>query len=234
MDRSFLNQSLQLPFKIHQNYHNSFYGLRLCVQLKEKPVELSQSGEIPELHCQSLVPSPPFIPVLKRLCRVLGDYGVSSIVRCFSDPRPLVEVELKEVKTLLLHLNDLAAHLWVIVSNAFIEESRRRGMNLLRDDKEEAKWIGTSQYPRMHHQGNSCRVDLFLFCPRYSKNQRLIEIVPVTLANYEYAGREMASSFVFNFQSAITSFMHQSIVGMDLTTERGEKCSLAPPSLTIQ
>lgn len=223
MDRSFLNQSLQLPFKIHHNYHNSFYGLRLCMQLKEKPVELSQGGDIPELHCQSLVASPPFIPVLKQLCKALGDYGVSSIVRCFSDPRPLVEVELKEAKALLLHLDDLAAHLWVTVSNAFIEESRRRGTSLLVDEEEEKKWMGTSPYPRMHHRGNSCRVDVFLFCPKYSKNQRLIEIVPVTLANYEYAGREMASSFVFNFQSAMTSFMHQSVVaGMDLATERGQ------------
>ena len=223
MDRSFLNQSLQLPFKIHHNYYNSFYGLRLCVQIKEKPVELSlgQGGEMPVLYCQSLTPSPPFIPILTQLCKILGNYGVSSILRCFSDPRPLVEVELDEVKGLLLHLDDLAAHLWVIVSNAFIEESRRKGLNLVKDDDEGKKWMGTSLFPRMHHYGNSCRVDVFLFCPKYSKNQRLIEIVPVTLANYEYATKEMVSSFVFNFQSAISSFMHQSIAGMDLTTERG-------------
>ena len=198
-----------LPLDIQHKFHNSFYALRLKIIIKDHSIQLDHTSTPPYLHCDSFTPHISFPPLLNQLKPLLAQYGVSSIVRCFSDPLPLLEISFdcpESIKNLLHSIGDLTPYIWVLVWDMFFKKAKKINSSLLKGEDDNAKTIDGIRLQHMFRSGNSCHLDLLFFSPNSSTKE--VRITPVTLANYHYIVRAMTSSLVFSFQSAMNTFYH--------------------------
>ena len=203
-----LSSSSELPIKVHQMFHNQFFALRFKIQIREQPVELNYASDNPELHCESLTTCINFQSLLIELHDLLKCFGVAGIVRCFSDPLPVIEVLLDhpaDVKNLLLNKDNISSHLWIMVCNAFIKMSKEQDVGLFKDEAN--KDTDVTRFQLTYRPGNSCTFDLFLVSP--NSHRREVDFYLVTLANHKFMTKLMLSSLVFDFPSAMSSYLHQ-------------------------
>ena len=194
----------ELPIKVNQTFHNSFYALRLAVLIKGKPVELSVS-ENSKLTCEHLTCSISFQLIFNKLQQLLKEFGISNTVRCFSDPFPLIELgieTIQQIRNLLLHRDEITSYIWVMICNEFISTSIDIDIGLF---KGESRDSNATRLQLTHRPGNSCYIDIYLISPNC--HQREVDIYPITLANVEHANKLMMSSMVFDFPAAMSSFL---------------------------
>ena len=193
-----------LPVRVTQTFHNSFYVLRLNILIKGQPVEVNVSEE-PKLSCEYLTCSIAFRPIFHKLQQLLKEFGVSGIVRCFSDPLPLLELAVDSVegiKKLLSHRDEVTSYIWVMICNEFISTSKDIGIALLKGERKDSNAV---RFQLTHRPGNNCSIDLYMMCP--NSHQREVDIYPVTLANLDHANKFMMSSLIFDFPAAMSSFL---------------------------
>ena len=194
----------QHPIKVIQSFHNSFYALRVTILIKGKPVELNISEE-PKLSCEHLTCSISFRPIFNKLQQLFKEFGISSTIRCFSDPLPLIELSIEsieQIKNLLLYRDEITSYIWVMICNEFISTSKDIGIVLLKGESRDSNAI---RFQLTHRPGNNCYIDLYLITP--NSHQREVDIYPITLANVEHANKLMMSSLVFDFPAAMSSFL---------------------------
>ena len=194
-----------LPVKVTHAFHNNFYALRISILIKGEPVELKVSREVPVLYCKNLTCSIAFRPIFDKLQQLLKEFGVSCFLRCFSDPLPLIEIAVDTsdaIKRLLLNRDEIMSYIWVMVCNEFISMSNDIGVALLKD---ESRDLNAVRFQLTHRPGNNCSIDLFMICP--NGHQREVEIYPITLANLDHASKLMMSSLIFDFPTAMSSFL---------------------------
>ena len=129
------------------------------------------------------------------------------MLRCFSDPLPLIELAVEgteEIRSLLLNRDTIASYLWVIICNEFISASKDTGIGLLKG--EEDRDPSAVRFQLTYRPGNTCSLDLYLISP--NSQQREVYIHQVTLANLAQANNMMMSSLVFDFSSAMPSHLN--------------------------
>lgn len=192
------------PVRVIQQFHNSFYALRLNILIKGQPVELDVTDE-PKLRCEQLSCSTSFRPVFSKIQQLLYEFGITGIVQCYSDPQPLIQIAVENaqtLRTLLLNREKIVSYLWVMICNEFINTSTDIGIGLLQGEYRDQSSI---RFQLTHRPGNNCSMDLYLISP--NSHQREVTIYPVTLANFEHANKLMMSSLIFDFPSAMSSFL---------------------------
>ena len=200
MDRSIV------PLKIYRTFYNSFYALRLQVRLRGQPIELIFGRTNPQLSCKTF-PATSFAPVLQELFQVFSQYGVTNFGRCWSDPLPIVEVEFEDldfsVKSLLASLEEIEPLLWRVFHDAFKNECLSAGKQMKSSTSGNGFRSGSPQH------SVACSIEVLFFTPNHYRRE--VDILPVTLANYGHMEKQMESSLVFDFPSAIQQYHKREI-----------------------
>lgn len=196
--------------QVQHKVYNDFCVLRIKVVIMENSIKLEQSpSEYSFLHCNSFNIQIPFYPLLDRLRPLLTTHGISSIVKCYADPLPLLEVQFDDaanMRNFLLHIEDITPHLWIIIWNSFHTEAQRNSLPLLKGQDDSTATIDSFRLQHMFRSGNSCQLELLHISPNSALKE--VKIVPITLANYETIVKAMATSVVFDFQSAMNTFLN--------------------------
>ena len=194
-----MDRSIVPRHKVCRTFYNSFYALRLQVRLRGQSIELIYGRTNPQLSCKTF-PTTSFAPVLQELFQVFSQYGVTNFGRCWSDPLPIVEVEFDDldfsVKSLLESFEEIEPLVWRVFHDAFKSECLSSG--------KQPKQYGNGHRSGSPQQSMSCSIELLFFTPNHYRRE--VDILPVTLANYGHMEKQMESSLVFDFPSAIQQY----------------------------
>lgn len=197
--------------QVQQKFFNDFYVLRLKFVIKDQTIVLERTPNGSYLHCEALNVQISFPPLLRKIMPLLTKHGVASIVSCYSDPLPLLHVTFEEptdVRELLLHVDNIAPHIWTLIWDSFRAQANSSGLLLLNGSEEENTpvTIDALRLQHMFRSDNICQLELLYVSPNSTYKE--VNIRLVTLANHDTVTKSMTNSLVFDFQAAMNTFIN--------------------------